>query len=73
MESTIILAAYLSGVILCLCLGIYTLKQEGGQIKDLFTIIILSLFSWITLISMTIAYVIDKISNSDFWNKEIFK
>lgn len=69
----IYLVLYVIGVIICLVIGITSLKQEGGKVKDLFGIVTLSALSWVTLISFLMAYLTDKIRYSDFWNKDIFK
>lgn len=69
----IYLILYVIGVIICLVVGIIALKQDGGKVKDLFGIITLSTFSWVTIISFLLAYLTDKIRYSDFWNKDIFK
>lgn len=49
-KMVLILIVYLIGVICCLYGGISYLKKEGGQVKDLFLIIVLALLSWITFL-----------------------
>ena len=69
----IVVILYLIGVLTSLSLGIHTLKQKGGTVKELFVMVALSLTSWLVIISLFAAYIQDKIEYSKFWNKQIFK
>ena len=69
----IVVILYLIGVLTSLSLGIQTLKQKGGTVKELFVMVALSLTSWLVIISLFAAYIQDKIEYSKFWNKQIFK
>ena len=69
----IVVILYLIGVLTSLSLGIQTLKQKCGTVKELFVMVALSLTSWLVIISLFAAYIQDKIEYSKFWNKQIFK
>lgn len=69
---------YFSGMILSaiifVCIAYFFDKQM--TLKDLATIVFLSLFSWLFLFLMSILWIGESVSklinNKDFWNKRIF-
>ena len=73
METISIVILYLIGVIVVLWIGIQSLMKEGGTVKELFSVIVLSLTSWVVVVIFLAACIQEKIENSGFWNKQIFK
>lgn len=70
---------YIIGVILTAVLLSYTLdinSTYGVTVRDLFYLIIASLFSWLTLVAtalMWLCIILQDINFSKFWDYEIIK
>ena len=73
METILMVVLYLIGVTIPLWIGIKGLKEEGGTVKELLFTIVISLTSWVIVMALLVAYVQEKIEDSNFWNKQIFK
>ena len=73
MKTILIVILYLIGVAIPLWIGIKGLKEEGGTVKELLFTIVISLTSWVIVMALLAGYIQEKIEDSDFWNKQIFK